>query len=226
MDIALTQDHMNVLNSTLIDQDRIKAGVFTESEQRLLKIVDRVQAFMKERYPEETFTIKGLKDIFFESPTLTFRVLTTVGEEYSVFAHYQQTDLSDLTLTESYFAQAKTPELVELIEQRLAEQGISGAKLSVWMYGSFTAATDPRKPLEELLADGLTVGVSGQIFLSAQDGAVTEEQLRTAFSGMGVTGWLSCYVMEALPEGDARAEWVKEYCKPLGIAAIELKLEQ
>lgn len=225
MEQIWTQNQLNILNSTMIDPHRIEECNLLESELRLLDIVSRVDAYLAQRYPGHTFVLEGLKDVFFDSPTLAIYAADENGLSFSISTSAKEDDLSDLTITDGYYALIKAQEAGDYILTQLETLGLPGGKASMLLYGSFGEAYDPALTLAESIAQGLTFGISGDIFLAVENvSALDADAVAAALSSHGLHGYVYLWCMDALPEGDASAAWVKEYCT--GITSIRIKIEQ
>lgn len=226
MNQTWTQNQLNVLGSTLIAQERIDDGKLLPSEVRLMNIVAKVEDYLAQRYPGETFVIHGLKDVLFQSDRLSMRVSDSAGASFHMVTNTAKEDLSDLAITDGYYPLVKDAQAKEYVLDLLEDAGMAGGKTTAWLYGSFDAAYDPALSMTESIAQGLGYGVFGNVFLpKAGNENVTADSLTAALCGKGLTGSLSVWVMDMLPEGEPAAAWVKEYCKPQGACAIHIDLE-
>ena len=226
MDQAWTQNQLNVLQSTLIDQERINSGDLQAGEQRLVDITTALEKYLVARYPDHSFVLLGLKDVFFQADTLSFRAVDEQGHEFHMVATAKQADLNDLTFTDGYYPIMMDTQVKQYTLQLLENAGIPGGKTTVWIYGAFNDAYNPALSIEDSIAEGHAFQVSGNIFLSKGNvPSVSAEELTNALSGKGLTGTLSVWIMDVLPEGNAAATWIKDYCKLQNIQAINISIK-
>lgn len=206
-----TTNQLNILNSTLISPERIQTKELLDSEHRLLRIVAKVEEYLASRYPDLAFVLDGLKDAAFDKPALSIFVTADEAVTFTVSVKVTEDDLSDLTITDGYYAQFKALEAADYLLALLHDAGITGGKASVLLYGSFGEAYDPALSLADSLAAGLTYGISGDVFLVSSD-VPEADALSALLSGHGLHGYVTLHFLSGMPEGDACAQWVRDYC--------------
>lgn len=219
-----TTNQLNILSSTLIAPERIQTGNLLDSEHRLLRIVARVEEYLASRYPDHAFVLDGLKDAAFTKPSLSIFVTADEAVTFTVSVQTAEEDLSDLTITDGYYAQFKALEAADCLLTLLADAGVPGGKASVLVYGSFGDAYDPALSLADSLSAGLTFGLSGDVFLTGSDTSLPDaDALSTALSGHGLHGYITLHFLREMPEGEACAEWVQDYCSDVPSLRVRIR---
>lgn len=225
MSNSWTKNQINVLNSTLIDPKRIAEDKLDASEIRLMKITEAVETYLQKRYPEHTIEIIGLEDIRFQSTKLAFRCKNQRNVAFYVYTQTEKEELDDLVIRDMLQARLLDGEINSYIDQILSKAGIVNGHAVTWVTSSFGEEAPVGVAISQMVAQGVSIGVSGQIFMQETGNKrVDLGDLANLLSKKGLRGILSVWIMDGLPTEKASASWAKDYCRPAGIKPVKIKM--
>lgn len=181
---VLTDNQRRVLLADGADPQRLDQGVLSPAEQNLLTFLAFAEDFMAGRYPGEQFAFTGLNTCMIHQTSVVLYAQPASRPEASIAVRVARDGDGGLSATESYFNLLRQDELNAYVDGLMGGMGFD-ARSDLALSALTDVLADPAQPLKDLLSGGLTVTVSGFVFMrpparAAQRRAEIERTLQEA----------------------------------------------
>lgn len=167
---VFTENQLSILRAAGVREERLEGGELVASEETLLAMLDQAQAYLEEKYPQETFSFTGLDN---SAPRVSLYQFHVAAGDETFAVQVKRMEDGSLQISDSYFSDLKRAQLNALVEEKLAEAGLR-AKADLEIAGLYDRTFTAELPLEQTLANGGVIAVYGWAFAS---GDVSLEQI-------------------------------------------------